>query len=656
MLRLRVPIVCPPGRKLRVLIYARYSSAEQQASSITDQIRFCKQFLEQLGIEADITELSDEETSGELRDRPGINEVRSGTDAKRWDLELYEDSSRMFRNHTACFELVETAVDNDIRVICINDFVDTAEPDWAARLNEAQRHHCEANRYTRYRIARNRRGLWESGAAMGLLLPGYQRRPTVAATLKEPAQGPFFDAIDPKEEKQIYEAYERVAREDPPWLVRQWLKSEKLRKCSNAKLPDYTDHDLNALIRRPIYRGVETYRATVTKKKLRSGKKRVVPNKPEEVWTRPMPHLRIVPDWLWYKANEAIDKRRRCENNPRGSDSPLYGKSRDSRGPLGDLFVCGICGAKMYKEGRIEGGYRCKNAKSCQCWNKATTLCQFAHQQIGKAICEQLLTVNGSFEPLLELVATMVQDDTPLRTQLEDLRQQEHTGAAKCQKLGAAIASTEDSPATLIQMLKEGERMLCCVRSQIDDVINQLNNKRPPPTREVLEAAIQTASEKLLSMEPETGVILKKLIDGKIHAVPYQQFGTNKVVLKAHFRLQLAKMLPEDLQVYLKQGNDLKTAELLPAIDMIVDLFEPTDVPAHAIQAWAIAKKGRTLIQIKDELSLSKRVAHLAKQLGKAMEEVGIKDPYIRLMEEPAKASRWRSKRKQTGEPPSDAA
>jgi hypothetical protein len=38
--------------------------------------------------------------SGELASRPGINQVWAGIEAKRWDLILAEESSRLYRHHT----------------------------------------------------------------------------------------------------------------------------------------------------------------------------------------------------------------------------------------------------------------------------------------------------------------------------------------------------------------------------------------------------------------------------------------------------------------------------------------------------------------------------------------------------------------------------
>jgi DNA invertase Pin-like site-specific DNA recombinase len=135
---LRIPIEVPKGRPLRVLIYARYSTDEQNPRSIDDQVDYCRRFLEALGLhDVEITVLYDKGMSGELVSRPGIDEVLAGA---RWDLILCEDASRLYRHETACGELIETAVDEGIRVIFINDFVDTAEPDWDDRLHEASRH------------------------------------------------------------------------------------------------------------------------------------------------------------------------------------------------------------------------------------------------------------------------------------------------------------------------------------------------------------------------------------------------------------------------------------------------------------------------------------------------------------------------------------
>jgi hypothetical protein len=47
------------------------------------------------------------EVSGEIADHPGINQVWAGIEAKRWDVIIAEESSRLYRHHTKAGEVFE---------------------------------------------------------------------------------------------------------------------------------------------------------------------------------------------------------------------------------------------------------------------------------------------------------------------------------------------------------------------------------------------------------------------------------------------------------------------------------------------------------------------------------------------------------------------
>jgi DNA invertase Pin-like site-specific DNA recombinase len=116
---------------LSVLIHARFSTEEQRQSSIDDQVDACRAFLtsslpkgtkpSQVTVEV----IKEPEVSGEIANRPGINQVWAGIDAKRWDVIIVEESSRLYRHHTKAGELFESAVDAGVRVICPSDYIDT---------------------------------------------------------------------------------------------------------------------------------------------------------------------------------------------------------------------------------------------------------------------------------------------------------------------------------------------------------------------------------------------------------------------------------------------------------------------------------------------------------------------------------------------------
>jgi DNA invertase Pin-like site-specific DNA recombinase len=646
-LRVRIAIQKPAGRRLRVIIYARYSTEEQHPSSIDDQIAYCKEFLKTNGItDAEIVVFQDAEMSGELVSRPGIDEVRARIHSRWPDLLLCEDSSRLFRHETACGELIETAVDLNVRCIAINDDVDTFDEDWDDRLHEAARHHARANKYTARRIKRRMDGLWRMGAAIGLLRPGYKRKPTVPATATEPAQGPFFDEKDDEWIHVIYETYERVARKDPPWLVAQWVTEQKLPKCSNSTIKEWTDRNVIDLIKRTIYRGVETYRAKYVHKERRSGKRKQLRNQPGAVLTRLMEHLRIVPDGLWYAANEAITDRNLCGLGPSGLDHPLAGIPRDSRFALSKVFFCGVCKTgKMYKEGQPGAKYRtfyeCSNAANGSCWNKATARQEIVHERLGEAIIAQLTSLDGVLDAYLKYLRQQYQDDQPRKTQRAELAAKIKDGEAACQRLLDAIEQGKEAPALLVGRLHQRQEEVQIAKAKLEQ-LNAHSDSSNPPTREQIKEKIESMAKRLLAMDRETGVVLQRLV-GRILAVPYQQFGGNKVVLRAKFDLRLAALLPEQILPALQDIHADVGTGLLHVIPMTIDLFELSAGPQHFAEALKLSKASTTLEEIGKQLGITKRQAHIAVQYGRDLEAAGLTDPFIELTAEPTEASRWRT-------------
>jgi DNA-directed RNA polymerase specialized sigma24 family protein len=123
----------------------------------------------------------------------------------------------------------------------------------------------------------------------------------------EPAKGPFYDEIDPEKAPIIREVFERIAAGETSAEVGEWLDSIKFAKAKWSRQSKWTTYNVNSIIRRTIYRGFETNRVKVEKRKLRTGKSQPVWNDEDKIQTRESPHLRIVSDHLWYKANEVVD-------------------------------------------------------------------------------------------------------------------------------------------------------------------------------------------------------------------------------------------------------------------------------------------------------------------------------------------------------------
>jgi DNA invertase Pin-like site-specific DNA recombinase/DNA-binding transcriptional MerR regulator len=650
MMNLRQPLVILANRPLRVIVHARFSTDEQRQTSLDDQIAVCRQFLDQ-GLpkgwsptQVEVRDIREPEISGEIADRPGINEVWTAIESKRVDLIVAEESSRLYRHPTKAGELFEAAVDAGVRIICLSDYIDTADEDWPDRLHFAQSHHSRANFYTRRRISRAHDGLWARGAAVGNTVIGYRRRPTTPATETEPAKGPFYDEIDPEKAPIIREVFERIANGEPAWVVADWLTSIDFPKAKWARRNEWVDYNVNAIIRRPIYRGEERFREKVSKRQLRTGKSKIEWNDPDKVQTRKSEHLRMVPDWLWYKANEVVDSRRVFKEWYRGELHPLHGTSRDRHKLLSKVFVCGICGGPMHSHGRHNGSYRCANASRGKCWNRLYCDRDRTHLAIVKAVVDAVLSLEGMQDAILARARELHESGGKHEAELRRLEVRERKLRSQIEHLGHAVEHSGGEIASLVKRLAERERDLVVVLSKRDDLVANSRKDTLLPSKPELLAHLEKVKAGLLADEKRAAVMLRQMLAGSIRFMPYRRLCSTRVVPRAEFEIRLAAALPGKAADIGDgdggNGGSDDAAVLGLRRSLCVDLFEQPLLVRHAVKAFQMREEGITYVEIGKALGISKFRVEGCIRLGKMIVEQGEVEPYKRLTEKPADAPR----------------
>ena len=652
MMHHRQPILLPPkGQPLRVLIHARFSTEEQRQTSIDDQIALCKAFLvvslpkghapEQVAVQF----IREPEISGELASRPGINEVWAGIEAKRWDLILAEESSRLYRHHTKAGELFESAVDADIRIICPSDYIDTLDDDWPDRLNMCQMQHARSNFFTRKRIERAHDGLWSRGAAVGNTVIGYKRRPTVPATEAEPAKGPFYDEIDAEKEAVIREVFERVAAGEMAAEVGEWLDSIKFAKAKWSRQAKWTAGNVNAIIRRTIYRGFETFRKKKAKRKLRTGKSEYVWNDEDKIQTRASPHLRIVSEHLWYQANEVVDGRRVFKEPVRGAGHPLRGTTRQRRGLLAGVFSCGVCGAPMYSYGKTDGSFRCSASATGKCWNRVYCMRERVYTAVLDAVVNEVLSLDGVRDAVLARVKELHEKGGAVATEIKKLDKEERRLLAAIERLSAAVESGDGALVSLTSRLAEREQELVIVRARRQEVEEQAGRKEKLPSEAKLLEHLRAVKGQLFGDEARAAVILRQLLDGPIRVIPYMRIDGKRVVPRLEFIINLVAALPAAVAGPLRQAA--AAANELPVLfqrKLLVNAFAEPELVRHARLIVTRRLEGKTYKEIAKECDLTKYHMENCARITRLMEEAGLPEPYQRLTDKPAKVSRWCSK------------
>jgi DNA invertase Pin-like site-specific DNA recombinase len=651
MMHLRQPIVIPKGRPLRVLIHARFSTEEQRQSSIDDQVASCRSYIESnlpKGHKPEqvvIDVITEPEVSGEIADRPGINQVWAGIESKRWDIIVAEESSRLYRHHTKAGELFESAVDAGVRLICTSDYIDTADDDWPDRLHTALMQHARSNFYTRQRIRRAHDGLWARGAAVGNTVIGYKRRPTVPATETEPAKGPFYDEIDEEKAAVIREVFERIAAGERAAEVAEWLDSIKFAKAKWSRQAKWTAGNVNAIIRRTKYRGFETNRVKVAKRKLRSGKSECVWNDEDKIQKREMPHLRIVSDHLWHKANEVVDVRRVFKQPIRGAGHPLRGTTRQRRGLLAGVFNCGVCGSPMYSYGNQDGSFRCSASATGKCWNRVYCMRERVYPAVLEAVVNEVLSLDGVRDAVLARVKELHEKGGVVAAELKKLDKEEKRLVGGIERLSAAVESGDGALASLTARLTEREQELVIVRARRREVEEQAGRKEKLPSNAKLLEHLGVVKGQLFGDESRAAVILRQLLDGPILVVPFMRIDGKRVVPRLEFTLNLVAALPSAVAGPLRQAA---AAEDEPPVmlerPLVVNAFAEPQLVKHARVIVDRRLAGKTYKEIAKELDLTEYHMENCAAIVRLMEAAGLTEPYHRLTEKPDRVSRWCSK------------
>jgi hypothetical protein len=161
-------------------------------------------------------------------------------------------------------------------------------------------------------------------------------------------------------------------------------------------------------------------------------------------------------------------------------------------------------------------------------------------------------------------------------------------------------------------------------------------------SKDAIRQKIQEFARQLLDLGRTIRPDLERLVS-VIHAVPYQQFGTSNVVLRAHFELKLAAFLPDQIRSALEQEPAQASTGQVHTVPMIVDLFEVSCGPArYWAQALKLDNAGLTSEEITTELGTNRATANRAVRYGKALAAAGLSEPFVALTAPPTETGRWR--------------
>ena len=625
---LQPPLEPRDGRTLRILSVCRVSSpgpGKQDIRSLEDQEALHRRWLDSHNSLPYRLEVLAGSGSGESLEREEYTRVIEMIESEEFDLVLAEDLGRIVRRIHAHL-LCELCVDHGVRLIAINDHVDTAEPGWQDRSFFSAWHHERSNRDTSDRIKRTHRSRFFSGGSVPLPIYGYVKKP-----------GAKSDADWEKlpEAESIYrEWFDRLDQGASYAEIADSLNEKGVPTGPYTRQSLWTCQMVSRVTHNWILKGTRFHNKRKTKRRNSSGTYVAQKATPDDLLLRSVPHLAFFDadyyDAVVAKADARNAKFRRTDEN--GRDPCANRPKKRVRFP-GQSIYCGVCGRLF-----VFGGHgqkdrlMCSGAREHTCWNGATLDGPLATERICEAVFATVEALPDFDAAFLEMVS-------------EEAREYDAAQHSRLQETIGKIRQVEREVANLVTFIRGGDGSdsvrgeLARLETQLKQLRHEKSSIERAPTKTLnipgVDEIKQIAREafKDLAISSFQFAALLRQITGPIMVWPFQAVDGGPVVLRAKLQICLSNLLPDTRLQAVLCGPLTREVRLdLFVSPQHIELRE--QVIAGRKEANEAGRK-RTEREVAQELGITVTAAQRAAKLGRRMLQLSLQDPYGLLTQPP---------------------
>jgi site-specific DNA recombinase len=582
------------------VIYVRFSTDMQRTESCADQERNVRRDLPRFGVAPNsFTVLKDEAVSGTTTNRDGYAKLCELIRTGQVRILAVDDQARLSRADNAA-AFIRDLVYAGGRFIATGEGVDTDQQGWETRVKLVEIHNSLTHRELANRVRRGQEGRILDDGSAGDFPFGYEAyylednwADQLVRRGPKPKKGVRINEEEARWVRQVFEWF--AQRKSFGWIARE-LTRLQVPKDHRSSTAAWYPQRIRYMLCNEKYVGRWRWRETTTIRNS-SGKKKQVQVPAGDVVVRERPHLRIVDDALWERAQARLAELKQRfgykdgqkRRGPKCHPSTVYPQHL-----LSGLLICGTCASKLYRR---------QNAKveSYVCSNHLKGLCPMATQVpalraeesmidfMNKMLCVDPEWIASLYERICEL-SRQVLESVPVKMD----REKKH------------IALLRQKESNLIKALEDGKVQISAVRTRLADLeaeriaseqrLHRAESMRPRldalPDRAWLEEQLCQWTGTLEQDQQRAAIVLREAI-GEISIVPVIAPGKKRGYAQMRFRIRGWPALRSFLRDRL--------AALATAIETIgcsmssdqspefqVDLGEPTalDRWAPQIAAW----------------------------------------------------------------------
>ncbi|HKF60731.1 MAG TPA: recombinase family protein, partial [Dongiaceae bacterium] len=331
---------------MRAAVYARYSTDFQRDTSIEDQVRVCRQRVEQAGWEL-VATYTDAATSGASRLRPGYQKLLEDARASLYDVVVAEALDRLSRDQEDVAALYKQLTFAGIRLLTL------AEGE-ISELHVGLKGTMNAL-FLKDLAAKTRRGLEgrvREGRSGGGLCYGYR-----VVEEKDAAGAAIAGArrIDDAEAEAVRRIFREFTTGKSPRAIARDLNADRIAGPRGRRWSDTTirGHTLRGtgILHNELYVGRLIWNRQRYVKDPQTGKRLARLNPPSAWLVTEVPELRIVDDALWQAAQVRLGEIRESARVVKARAAEFW-LHRRARHLLTGLAYCGVCGSPLAATGK----------------------------------------------------------------------------------------------------------------------------------------------------------------------------------------------------------------------------------------------------------------------------------------------------------------
>jgi len=327
----------------RVAIYARYSTDKQDARSIDDQVRRCRVPAQERGYEV-VDEYADGAVSGTHTDREHLQRLLTDANARRFDIVLVDDLSRLSRDLGDVWNLVFTRLAfPGVAVVDVTTKIASTDP--SARMVFGTMG-LVSDTFVQMIRTETHRGL--EGRALGGFATGgktYGYTNALEPNPPEPLHHRKIRVIKEDEAAVVRRIFELAADGVPTKRIAAILNQEGISAPhdggrGNKVSRGWGSTTVRYMLRNENYVGRWVWNRNKFSRIPGTNSYKNIPRPEKEHVRKEIPETRIIDQELWDRAHRALGPKRTAQNATLGTGSKPGSL-------LAGLVKCGVCGGAI---------------------------------------------------------------------------------------------------------------------------------------------------------------------------------------------------------------------------------------------------------------------------------------------------------------------